>query len=156
MADINFWASQRLCLGLRRSLACVLNHVRKYLHQKMRAVNGSSDSMIRWVRLVLTVLALSGVLSARPDASSAAPSATHKQQHHHCVGLMDDQSCPSDSIGSVPACCVAATCAMIQPAFLTQDGVRISRVEHQLKLPLRDDLWRTGVRPSPGLRPPIA
>lgn len=112
--------------------------------------------MIRWVRLVLAILALTGILAARPEASYAAPTASHEHQHHHCAGLMDDQPCPGDSHGSMPACCVAAACAMVQPAFLTQDGVRLSSAELQLKLPLRDDVWRAGVRPPPGLRPPIA
>lgn len=109
--------------------------------------------MIRWVRLALAVLALVGVMAARPGVAVAAKGAHH---HHHCMGMMDDENCPSDEHGAVPACCVAAVCAMVQPAFSEQESVLTSPGFIQISLPQLDDVWRAGFRPPPDLRPPIA
>lgn len=109
--------------------------------------------MIRWVRLVLAVLALVGVLAARPGVAVAGTGAHH---HHHCIGMMDDENCPGDDQGAVPACCVAAACAMMQPVSCEQDSILTPLCFLQLSLPLLDDVWRSGFRPPPDLRPPIA
>jgi hypothetical protein len=109
--------------------------------------------MVRWFRLVLAVLALVGVMAARPGGAVAAKGAHH---HHHCMGMMDDQNCPGDDQGSVPACCVAAVCAMVQPSFSEQDSVLTPLGFTQITMPMLDDVWRSSVRPPPDLRPPIA
>lgn len=109
--------------------------------------------MIRWIRVVLTVLAVAGVLAARPGM--AAP-ATDTHQHQHCMGVADEPNCPSHDHGAVPTCCVAAVCAMVQPVFPEQHSVVIPLGFTHVALPMPDDAWRSGVRPPLVLRPPIA
>lgn len=108
--------------------------------------------MIHWIRLILVSLALAGLLSA----SGGAAFATKAQHHHHCEGMMDDQNCPSDDLGSLPACCIASACAFVQPTFSPQASLPSAVGDTQVGQLLRDDLSRSGVRPPPGLRPPIA
>jgi hypothetical protein len=109
--------------------------------------------MLRWTRLLLAVLAFAGVLGARPGAALAASGA---HQHHHCMGMMDETNCPGDDQGQTPACCIAAVCAMVQPAFGQHASVRVAFGFTQIALPMLDDVRRSGVRPPPDLRPPIA
>jgi hypothetical protein len=109
--------------------------------------------MIRWVRLFLAVLALAGVLGARPGMAAPAKAMAH---HHHCMGMADETNCPNDDHGSVPVCCVAAICAMVQPVLSGQNSVLKPMGFTEVALPLLDDNWRSGIRPPPDLRPPIA
>ena len=109
--------------------------------------------MIRWTRFVLAILAVAGVLAARPGMAAPANDAHH---HQHCMEMADEQNCPGHDHGAVPTCCVVAVCAMVQPVFCEQHSIVVPLGSTQVALPLRDDLWRTGVRPPPGLRPPIA
>lgn len=109
--------------------------------------------MIRWTRLLLAILAVAGVMAARPGMAAPAKDAHH---HHHCVEMADEQSSPVDDRDGTPTCCVAAVCAMVQPVFHEQHSITIRPGFTPIALPLRDDLWRTSVRPPPDLRPPIA
>lgn len=92
-------------------------------------------------------------MAARPGVAVAAKGGHH---HHHCVGMMYDESCPGDDQGAVPACCVGAVCAMVQPVSSQQDSVLTPLEFTKIALPSLDDAWRSSVRPPPDLRPPIA
>lgn len=108
-------------------------------------------AIIRWIRLVLAILAVAGVLAARPGIAAPAGGA-----QHNCMGMADDDKAPSGGLRTSPVCCVAAVCAVVQPTCHAQHALVVSLVFTQVPLPLRDDLRRSGVRPPPGLRPPIA
>lgn len=110
--------------------------------------------MIAWVRLILSVFALAGLVAAAPGAALAK---AHKAvaPHHHCAH-MPEGTCPDDDAGALPACCVASVCAFMPPAVLKQEAVPTAGISTLVDLPVRDDLWHSGIRPPPDLRPPIA
>lgn len=109
--------------------------------------------MLRWVRLVLSILAVVGLLAAAPGAAVAK---TQQQTHHHHCMDMPDGDCPDQNAGATPACCIASACAFVQPA-LPGAGAAFSLVDLALvDLPLRDDKRLSSLSVPPDIRPPIA
>ncbi|MDE2361105.1 MAG: hypothetical protein KGM42_00395 [Hyphomicrobiales bacterium] len=108
--------------------------------------------MLRWLRLVLSALALAGLLSAGEGGAFAAKA----QDHHHCMSMMGDDCPGGDDHGAMPPCCVTPACPMLQ-GLLSPEAAVVSPISATLlALPLRDDEHSFGVRAPPDLRPPIA
>jgi hypothetical protein len=108
-------------------------------------------SMVRWLRLILSVFALAGLLAAGTCGPVAA------NTHHHCPNMMmhQHQSGGGDR-GTMPECCATAACFVVQPAASSQDAVILLRALAQAFLLPLDDARISSLPVSPDLRPPIA
>jgi hypothetical protein len=107
--------------------------------------------MFRWLRLLISVLALLAVMAGGTGGATAA--STH---HHDCALMaMDDSPCEGD-MGVLPPCHDSMLCAGLQilppPHFSILDRVVELRFVSQVEGFSRP----SGLRPTPDLRPPIA
>ena len=112
-------------------------------------------AMTNWLRLVLSVLALVGLLAAGPGGAFA------KSAHHCCPEAssmtMDDYTAGGgDHNGALPDCCVFGACAVLPPAAPPVASAETPRVIAQSVATAPDDAGPPSRSPSPDLRPPIA
>ena len=108
--------------------------------------------MASWLRIILSVLALVGLL-----VSGTGGALAEKGHHHHCSGMMTDD-CPrgDGDHGTLPPCCVAPVCALVQLAPPPQAAALAPSDFAFVAAPLRNDDLRADLRAPPALRPPIA
>lgn len=109
--------------------------------------------MIRWLRLVLSVFALVGLLAAGTGAAAAAKSVPHccpvmAMADHHVSGDKHQTN--------LPDCCVAGVCAFAQPNLASRVAApALQRYAEGFSL-ARDDVGPPSQSLTPDLRPPIA
>ena len=108
--------------------------------------------MIRWARPVILFLALLAVLASGVTGAAAA------KMSHPCMSMMMDDCPGSDDDGAstppcgMPACCPVAPLPLLDGHALI---VAPTSIVVQTMTPA-DDLYMSGLRSLPDLRPPIA
>jgi len=115
--------------------------------------------MANWLRLILSVFALVGLLAA------GAGGALARSAHHCCPDAasktktmtVDDQATggAADSHGALPDCCFFGACAVLPPIAPPTASVA-APVFARMTTPAVDDRGPPSRAPSPDLRPPIA
>lgn len=115
-------------------------------------------SMANWFRLILSVLALVGLLAAGTGEALAATS------HHPCCPEMTaamttghhSAGNAGDHHGATPDCCMMGVCALMTPVSAPQAYVVEPKAYAQVLLPVANDAGTPSFSISPVLRPPIA
>ncbi len=113
--------------------------------------------MANWFRLILSVLALAGLLAAGTGEAFAGKShhpccpetAAAMTMGHHASGGADDHH------GTTQDCCIMGVCALMAPVSAPQAHVVEPGGYAQAVLPAIDDAGPPSYSVSPGLRPPI-
>jgi methylglyoxal synthase len=108
-------------------------------------------SMVRWIRVFLSVFALVGLLATGTSGAVAA-----KTQHHCANMMMHQPQGGADDSGTASKCCATGVCFAVQPTL--SKGAAVSSVRTFTRvflLPLSDATIPT-LPVSPDLRPPIA
>ena len=115
-------------------------------------------SMANWFRLILSVLALAGLLAAGTGGAFAG-----KSHRHHCPEMAAAMTmghhasgAAGEHHGATPDCCVMGACALMAPVSAPQACVVTPSAYAQTVLPAIDDAGPPSFSVSPGLRPPIA
>lgn len=107
-------------------------------------------TMLRWLRLLISMFLLAATLTGGWGGASAHPS------HHNCVAMtMNGAPCDHDD-GSTPPCNKSALCAgqqMLLPSLLIAPARIIKVVAVSFPLALTFPVGRGSL---PDLRPPIA
>ena len=114
--------------------------------------------MANWLRLILSVFALAGVLAAGTGGAWAA------KAHHHCphmtsapMAMVDHHGGNAgDHRGAMPDCCVFGACAMTPVPGPSRAEVPFPVEFTQVFAPRLDDAGVPSLAVSPDLRPPIA
>lgn len=114
--------------------------------------------MANWFRLLLSVLALAGLLAAGTGEALAG------KNHHPCCPEMAAAMATShhaagdasDHHVATPDCCMMGVCALMTPVSAPQAIVAEPNAYAQVVLPAIEDAGPPSFSVSPGLRPPIA
>ncbi|MCW2274486.1 hypothetical protein GJ654_14860 [Rhodoblastus acidophilus] len=111
--------------------------------------------MANWLRLIVSVLALVGLLAA------GAGGAVAKNAHQCCPETasmtMDDHAAGGgDHHRALPDCCVFGACAVLPPAPPPTASLAAPAVFAEARAAVLDDAGPPSRSPSPDLRPPIA
>lgn len=116
--------------------------------------------MAHWLRLILSVLALVGLLAAGTSGAFAA-----KSQHQCCPEMsaaemsqtLDDHGGGGgDKRAALPECCVMGVCAFVAPMPPPFASAADPNLFVLSAAPAMDDAPLKNRAPSPDLRPPIA
>lgn len=108
-------------------------------------------SMVHWLRLVISVFALVGLLATGTSGAVAA------KTQHHCANMMMHQPLDgSDDSTSASKCCTTGVCFAVQPTLSTCVAVSSVRTFTRVFLPPLSDSTIPTLPVSPDLRPPIA
>lgn len=109
--------------------------------------------MIHWLRLILSVFALAGLLAAGTGAAVAA-----KSVHHCCPAMaMADHHTSSGHHQTKPLpCCVAGICAFVKPNLASRVAAPAFQHYADRFSLVRDDVGPPSQSLAPDLRPPIA
>jgi hypothetical protein len=107
--------------------------------------------MVRWIRVLLSIFALVGLLAMGTGGAVAA------KTQHHCANVMLHQpQGGADDSGTASKCCTTGVCFAVQPTLSTCVAVSSVRAFTRVfLLPLSDATIPT-LPVSPDLRPPIA
>ena len=114
--------------------------------------------MASWFRLILSVMALAGLLAVGTGGAFAA------KGHHHCCPEMlaamttghHDAGGAGDHHGATPDCCTIGACALMAPVAAPEAHVVTLGAFAQAALPAIGGVGLPSFSVSPGLRPPIA
>jgi hypothetical protein len=108
-------------------------------------------SMVHWVRLVISVFALVGLLATGTSGAVAA-----KTQHHCANMMMHQPQGGGDDSGAASKCCATGVCFAVQPTLSPCVAVSSVRTFTRVFLPPLSDATIPDLPVSPDLRPPIA
>jgi hypothetical protein len=111
--------------------------------------------MANWLRLILSVLALVGLLAAGTSGAFA------KSAHQCCPEAstsvtMDDHAAGGGDNHALPDCCVFGACAVVAPVAPPMAHAATPAVFAKTLAFAADDSGPPSRSPSPDLRPPIA
>lgn len=110
--------------------------------------------MANWLRLILSVVALVGLLAAGTGGVAA------KSAHHCCPEMtsmtLDDHATDCGDSKTLPDCCLFGACAVLPPVAPPVASTAAPVVFAKTAAALRDDAGPPSRSLSPDLRPPIA
>jgi hypothetical protein len=110
--------------------------------------------MANWLRLILSVVALVGLLAAGSGGAFA------KSAHHCCPEAasmtIDEHATDCGGEKGLPDCCVFGACAVLPPVAPPTASIAAPAVFAKANAAVLDDAGPPSRSPSPDLRPPIA
>ncbi|WP_374546429.1 hypothetical protein [Rhodoblastus sp.] len=115
--------------------------------------------MAHWLRLILSIFALCGLLAASVGGAMAAQ--THHQAHHCCPAMSAETAShahqgQADDCDATSKCCIFGLCAMPASLAATQASALVPRLVARASFPLFILAGPPSRTSAPDLRPPIA